>query len=75
MVDFGELILQIRVMKELFGSDDCVMKMDTCYPHQDYEQGIFYDESRLHIISLSVLEKNSELFLQLARNWNISATI
>ena len=46
---------------QLFGLEVCVVRQDTFYPHQDYEQVNFYKKSSLYFIGWSF------------RNWKIAA--
>ena len=58
---FGEFTSQKLVTNQLFGLEFCVVRQDTFYTHQDYEQVNFYRESSLYLIGWSL------------RNWKIAA--
>ena len=48
---------------QLFELEFCAVRQDTHYPHQDYEQFIFYKNSSLYFIGWSI------------RNWKIAADL
>ena len=75
LVAFGELTFQKLVTNQLFGLDYCVVRQDTFYPHQDFEQVNFYEKSSLYIIGWSLRNWKIAVFLRLAKNWNISTKI
>ena len=61
LVAFGELNFQKLVTNQLFELEFCALRLDTFYPHQDYEQGKFYKkiESFFHWLVLQKLENRS----------------
>ena len=69
---FGEFTSQKLVTNQLFGLEFCVVRQDTFYPHQDYEQVNFYRKSSLYFIGWSFRNWKIAADLQLAKNWNIS---
>ena len=56
----------------MFGWDDCAVRQDTFYPHQDYEQVNFYKKSRLFIIGGSLRDGKVTICLQLSQKWRVS---
>ena len=61
MVAFGEFTSQKLVTSQLFRLELCVVRQDTFYPHQGYEQVNFDKKSSLYFIGWSF------------RNWKIAA--
>ena len=53
-----------------FGFKFFVVRQDTNYPHQDYEQVNFYKKSSLYFICWSFRNWKIAAYLQLVKNWN-----
>ena len=75
LVAFGGFLFQKLVTNQLFGLEICVVRQDTFYHHQDYEQNIFYKKSSLYFNDWSFRNWKSEVDLKLARNSNISTKV
>ena len=72
---FGEFIFQKLVTNKLFRLEICIVRQVTFYPHQEYEQWIFYKISSLFFNGWSFRNCKIVADLQLARNWNISTKV
>ena len=59
-------------MNQLFGLEICVVRQDTFYPHQEYEQVDFYKKTCLYFTRWSFLNWKIAADLQLAKNLNLS---
>ena len=75
LVAFGDSTFQKLLTNQLFGLDFCALRQDTLYPHQDYEQNIFYKNSSLCFIGWSIRNWKIAAYLQLAKNWNTSTKV
>ena len=75
LVAFGEFTFQKLVTNQQFGLEFCVVRQDTFYPHQGYEQVNFYKESSLYFIGWSFRNWKIAADLQLVKNWNISTKV
>ena len=72
---FWRIHLPKRVTNQLFGLEFCVVRQDTFYPHQDYEQINFYKKSSLYFIGWSFRNWKNAAYLQLVKNWNVSTKV
>ena len=75
MVAFGEFAFEKFVTNQLFGLNFCAVRQDTFYPHQDYEQVIFYTKVSLYFIGWSFRNCKIATYLQLAKISNISTKV
>ena len=72
---FGEFTFQKLVTNQLFGLNFCALRQDMFYPHQDYEQVIFYKKSSLYFFGWSFRNSKIAVYLQVANNWNNSTKV
>ena len=72
---FGEFTFQKLVTNQQFGLEFCVVRQDTFYTHQDYEQVNLYKKSSLYFIGWSFRNWKIEAYLQLVKNWNFSTNV
>ena len=70
-----EFTSQEIVTNQLFGLEICVVRQDTFYPHQDYDQGNFYKKSSLYFIGWSFRNWKTAAYLQMVKNWIISSKV
>ena len=75
LVAFGEFTFEKLVTNQQFGLESCVLRQDTFYLHQDYEQTITYKKSCLYFIGWSLRNWKNAAYLQLAKNWKISTKV
>ena len=68
-------LFQKLVTNQQFGLESCVVRQDTFYPHQDFEQVNFYKKSSLYFFGWTFRNWKIAASLQLAKNWNISTKV
>ena len=68
---FWRIHLSKTRANQLFGLEFCVVRQDTFYPHQDYEQVNFCKKTSLYFIGWTFRNWKIAADLKLYENWNI----